>query len=291
MLRRAALLVSLVLPCAAAAQTTASMSFSTSTIDKDQCGNASVPFAVNFTVGTPASFDFSTVTFQVREAKTSDCSGTENSDYFVLTGTPVTSGATGTYPPASVSFTANDVTNKVGLTCNETADQTITFCVKLMNGGTEITTSGYTQASGTVTVQLGVPPKPTITSIQAGDKALFVYWQAGTGGTASSEKFSATAKLNGNAVSACPRTSATNCRIDGLQNGVTYTVTVTAYSSGGNPSPESDPMSGTAVPVDDFWSLYKKDGGREAGGCGAGGAGALALLGVAAALRRVRRRP
>jgi MYXO-CTERM domain-containing protein len=42
--------------------------------------------------------------------------------------------------------------------------------------------------------------------------------------------------------------------------------------------------------VSGFWEQYRADGGIEQGGCGGGPAGALALLGVALALRRLRRR-
>jgi hypothetical protein len=87
-------------------------------------------------------------------------------------------------------------------------------------------------------------------------------------------------------------TGKTNNRVTGLTNGVTYSVTVTSLSGGDNESAASAPaVTGTPEAVSSFWDLYVAEPGhREQGGCGGGPAGLVSLLGVALALRGLRRR-
>lgn len=55
--------------------------------------------------------------------------------------------------------------------------------------------------------------------------------------------------------------------LTGLTNDVTYEVRAKAKDKAGNYSREwSEPITGTPVPVDDFWEAYKKAGGKEDGG-------------------------
>jgi hypothetical protein len=80
----------------------------------------------------------------------------------------------------------------------------------------------------------------------------------------------------------------------GLVNGVTYDISVVARSAAGNPGPAATTFA-TVVPVSNFWDVYHDAppdgfGGREKGGCSAGAAGPVALLGVAALLAAIRRR-
>jgi hypothetical protein len=83
--------------------------------------------------------------------------------------------------------------------------------------------------------------------------------------------------------------SCSDLRIGGLTNGVTYQVVAYGMNSANNPSPASAAADGTPVPTDDFWNHYKKDGGREQGGCSTG-AGALGLLGALSLLALRRRK-
>jgi len=64
-----------------------------------------------------------------------------------------------------------------------------------------------------------------------------------------------------------------------LINGTAYDVWVRAYDDAHNASRCSKPVVGTPELIDDFWRLYKKDGGADGGGCTQGGPG-LALLGI-----------
>lgn len=85
-----------------------------------------------------------------------------------------------------------------------------------------------------------------------------------------------------------------------LPNNVEYTIGVSAYDTIGNAGRMSDLACATPQPIDDFYKIYRQDGGQAGGGyCSIGGAGAgvtlfgTTALGVAAAFlarRRVRRR-
>ncbi|MBF5044962.1 hypothetical protein FGE12_21350 [Aggregicoccus sp. 17bor-14] len=80
--------------------------------------------------------------------------------------------------------------------------------------------------------------------------------------------------------------------ISNLDNGVTYFVRATQTDLAGNVSDLSAEVAGTPVAVTDFYEAYQAAGGTETGGCGvAGGASlstgaALAVLGLWVASRR-----
>ncbi len=77
----------------------------------------------------------------------------------------------------------------------------------------------------------------------------------------------------------------------GLVVGVTYDIAVYGRTQAGNEGPAGT-TTGKSVVVADFWDVYHDPpyGGRDSGGCSAGAAGPVALLGVAALLARLRRR-
>ena len=92
--------------------------------------------------------------------------------------------------------------------------------------------------------------------------------------------------------------------ITGLTNGVPYHVVVASVDNFGNVGPPSSPPAcATPAPVDDFWKIYRQDGGQAGGGFCAleavgapastsvafAGAGALVALGLRRR-RRTRRR-
>jgi len=86
-------------------------------------------------------------------------------------------------------------------------------------------------------------------------------------------------------------------KVSGLDNGTSYAVAVTAFDAVGNESTLSTLLCGKPQPVDDFFTVYRGDGGQGGGGLctiagvdlGAGDLGILAVvIGAAAAL--VRRR-
>lgn len=90
---------------------------------------------------------------------------------------------------------------------------------------------------------------------------------------------------------------ATEGKASGLVNGVGYAVAVAAVDSVGNSGPLSQVACGTPQPVDDFFELYRRAGGKGGGGfCALGaepapGAAAASLLALLALGVRRRRRP
>ncbi len=150
-------------------------------------------------------------------------------------------------------------------------------------------------ASGSPKIDLGVPPTPQNLSLAPGDSVLHASWDVGTGGTGTTNGYRVRWGLHGETLASShdlTGVGTTSYDIGGLQDGTEYDVQVTGLSPGSNESPGSAIVPGTPVFVNDFWRLYKQDGGREQGGCAAGAGGLLALLAlVPLAWRGRRRRP
>jgi Fibronectin type III domain len=159
--------------------------------------------------------------------------------------------------------------------------------------------------TGSIPLDLAAPPAPVANDPTPGDNALNVSWSQGSGsvdgGTGAANGFrifcepSASAPDGGDIATKCADITGqgtTSTRVTGLTNGTEYAVEVTAVTLSGNESPHSNRVFGTPIEIQDFWRLYKSDGGREQGGCAAGAGGLLALLALAPlAWRRWRRRP
>jgi hypothetical protein len=171
---------------------------------------------------------------------------------------------------------------------------TLYFCVIGLDGaGAAITTSTIT---GTMVVDAKSPATIDSTTIvvQPGDGRLHVHWNAPDATASYYVAYATPGSRNSGEV------TDTQGDISGLVNLTAYEVSVAAFSVGGNPSlqaPAKADCSSTAaaqasctpVPVDDFWTIYHRIG-REQGGCGQGGAAALALLSLVPLLPRLRRR-
>jgi hypothetical protein len=152
---------------------------------------------------------------------------------------------------------------------------------------------GY--AKGTVSVTLDGPAKPEIKSVEIGDTRLYVRVKETTATPLATHfRAQAVADLDSTDLHLSALTPvADEATIGDLTNTVAYRVTAFAYTKEGNPSLESawvpgDPLY-TPQPIEDAWERYHGLGGVDSGGCQAGAAGLLALLG-AAALLRIRRR-
>jgi uncharacterized protein (TIGR03382 family) len=178
--------------------------------------------------------------------------------------------------------------------CPADATRTIYVCVHFFPTGQGTATAS---ATGQLELDLRVPAKPVNVRVTPGEEALEVSWDEGTatGGQADTIYY----RLQ--AVTDDPRDpkkthdqgdfTGESGRIDGLVEGATYQVTVTAFSAADNASQPSDPpVPGIPIPVSDFFEHYTESGGREQGGCASGPAGALAILGAALALALQRRR-
>jgi hypothetical protein len=216
------------------------------------------------------------------------------SNYCPTTGAGTALIATVTSPTSATQLTPVVVNVKQLLdaavyTC-DAADKPIYVCAQWWS----TTGSAYKGwARGTIDLKVAGPNAPSITRIAPGNGALEVTIAKDAAGVAAT-KFKAVAVLDP-VDPASPKhwsneiLAEGDARIEGLVNGLTYTVTAYAWSADGNESPASDPVAGMPQETSDLWKYYRNAGGRETGGCQAGGAGLAALLG-ALALGRLRRR-
>jgi hypothetical protein len=212
---------------------------------------------------------------------------------------------------SSASVTTSALRTAAGYDC--TTDKTIYVCVAWYptTGTPDASFQGY--AKGQVNLRVAVPTPPTVGPVAPGDGALYVTVKPGarvTGdATATKVRAKAVATVCPTTCDATPHYSSivaldttknsAEPKISGLSNDIAYAVTAFAYADDGNVSAESDCFRDPAgaatcttvqpVPSADAWRHYKDLGGRDSGGCDAGPAGLLALLGAAALLRLGRR--
>jgi hypothetical protein len=214
------------------------------------------------------------------------------------------------------TVTAHTVTMTSGVTTNNFSDtQTVANRIAAVFGANCPTTatalficvldSANNVITGSIPLDLAAPPAPVANTPTQGDTALNVSWSQGSGsvdgGTGAANSYrifcepSANAPDGGDITTRCADITGqgtTSTRVTGLTNGTEYAVEVTAVTLSGNESPHSNRVFGTPIEIQDFWRLYKTDGGREQGGCAAGAGGLVALLALAPlAWRRWRRRP
>jgi uncharacterized protein (TIGR03382 family) len=177
--------------------------------------------------------------------------------------------------------------------CTQANDVQVALCAYYLPGG--LVPTNVQVAAGTFTFQLAIPPAPNITGVSPGDSQLSVSVTPGT--TTANETattgvtYTVTCTPAAGGAAVTRDGAAGNIICGGLTNGVAYTVTATGNSTAGNVGATTSATgSFTPLPFLSFWEVYKADGGVEAGGCGTGGAGAiapaLALLGLLAARRR-----
>jgi len=205
--------------------------------------------------------------------------------------------ATGSTQSISGVFVRPMATGASVGSCTQVNDVQIALCAYYLPGG--VVPATVQVVTGTFNFQLAVPPKPVITGVSPGDGRLSVAVVPGT--TTANETATSgvtftvtcTPPGGGTGITGGPG-NAGNIVCSGLVNGTAYTVTAAGTSSAGNAGASSDAFgpstSTTPLPFLNFWDVYKSDGGVEEGGCGTGGAGALApalaLLGLLAARRR-----
>lgn len=299
MARRAALACCLLLPALASAQTTSSAFTITETNDSDQkvniaeCQGAPADGLIfhwtvpNFTV----SGTFALIASDQSACPTGSSSTAHN--VTIADGISATT-ASGSYPQSG-NVNVPTLLSQLQINCNGAATA-VYFCVNYAPGTGAAVANAVT---GSLALDLAVPPVAVISTVTPGDSALNVTWtisggsatDGGTVGQASSYEITATSQLDGGDKHTITVTGGNSARIGGLTNGTPYDVTMVAISPGGNRSADSAPVAGTPQQMEDFWRLYRDSNGREQGGCATGAAGALALiLVVPLALRRRRRR-
>jgi len=188
--------------------------------------------------------------------------------------------------PAMTSGATPGVVDSAALTCDEGSElKPLYVCAHWTDGADAKKGS----ASGKFIIQVKRPNAPASVTATPGDGALNVSWPAATtdGGAAEARSYRVIVKLAGFEVGRRDDLTATSVRISGLLNDEPYDIEVFGLSVAKNPSLTPAVGAGTPKEVADFWDLYTA-GGQEVGGCAAGAAGPLALLGVAllAVLRR-----
>jgi hypothetical protein len=288
MLRRLALLVALFSPVASLAQTTGQVLITPSAFGTADCNSTTTAVTLAWnSSGAYATGDF----YRVYVNNASSCPTATTPVGTQLGGgdIPATS-ATGSYP-TSGTLTSGDFLTKAGIT-SCAANATVYVCVQHFASGA--TTTAKATATGSAKLEVLPPPVPQGVTVGPGDSALFVSWVDGTknpdGTTSTVTAASYNVTAVGSTGTVTKNSTGRSYRLGGLTNGVTYGVTVTALSAGGNESGPSASVPGTPQLVNGFWEQYKADQGVEQGGCAGGPAGVISLLGMALAMRSLRRR-
>jgi hypothetical protein len=287
MLRRLALLLALLGPAAGQAQVAGTVTVVPTAFGTADCSggaNSSKSVLITWTVSiNPVATDF----YRILLSSTSGCPAGSA----VLADNVLALGATQSYPTVG-TLTRTDFLTAAGITSCTAA--TIYVCVELwpaLGGGSGATPRAT--ATGNVKLEVLPPPVPVGVAVEPGDSSLFVSWGEGTstGVLANSWNVTATATTNPADTHVQAFYGTSSNRVTGLANGVTYAVSVTSVSVGGNESVASSPVvTGTPQPVAGFWEQYVAAGGKDPGGCAGGPAGAVSLLVAALALRGLRRR-
>jgi hypothetical protein len=195
-------------------------------------------------------------------------------------------------PNGAVSFEpypAATFVTAAGYTCSDTALRSIYVCVQAKDGNTS---ANLGIAQVTLTLSTARPGPPTgVTATPADDTSLKVSWSPPTSSPSAAD-YVVTWSTNPNDPSPAEKTdiTSTTYTVTGLQTDTTYTFKVYARTNAGSRSTEFGSVAAAPVPVADFWDAYQAAGGKEQGGCAAGAAGPVALLGVAALLAALRRR-
>jgi hypothetical protein len=283
MTRRLALILALLSPLAGSAQTAGNVTILPAAFGVDDCTSTSTSVLLSWTT-TSAIVDGDQ--YRVYVSTNSTCGTTPltvgkiGSDFAAATPTQSFTGG----------LTRSEFITASGASCSAGgAGSTLWVCVQHVRG--TVVQAGM---SGSATLVVSPPPVPISVSVAPGDTALYVSWADGAdnGVAAASYEVTAVASTPANAADTHIQnfTGKTGNRVTGLTNGVTYAVTVRALSAGSNRSAWTTEVLGTPAPVADFWDAYTEAKGREQGGCGGGPAGLVSLLGVALALRGLRRR-
>lgn len=285
MTRRLALILALLSPLAGSAQTAGAVLITPNAFGPTDCTSTTASVNLSWTSsGTFVAGD--TFSVYVHNAESCPATGTP-AGTMLVTGLAATT-ASGSYPTTG-TLTRRDFISKAGLSA--CGGGTIHVCAQHWPvAGTTGTAKGT--ATGSADLVVAPASVPINVTVAPGDSALFVSWADGADSAIAAVSYNVTA------VSTTPPethtasfTSRSNQRMSGLTNGVTYTVTVTSVSAGGIESgPSLTVVTGTPSPVSGFWEQYAGQDHREQGGCGGGAAGLFSLLGVAMALRGLRRR-
>jgi len=202
----------------------------------------------------------------------------------------VTQSTWATTGSGTFTLRASDLPVFAGATCPiDGIEPVMRICayVKYLPLGAITCLEGKPATAPTVTYDSSPPPAPSLDSLVPQDGALLVNYTASS--DASSIVVAYQSVVGPYDTKDAGPASAGSFRLDGLTNGVTYSVLVYALDQAGNQSPDSNILHETPVQSFGFFSTYQKYGG-DTQGCAAAPAGALPVLGLAWLSRR-RRRP
>jgi uncharacterized protein (TIGR03382 family) len=293
MLRRATLLLSL-LPGIALGQVGSVAAFVTSQGTTGQANRTECASTTSVATWTIASTGITFAAGDKWRLSTSQgaCSTTVPTTFLV-------DATASTTPQTVTGVFVQQMGTEGSVSCTGANDQQINLCVYYVPTGT-IPTNPIV-FTNTFNFQTAVPPAPTITGVSPGDSQLSVSVVPGTATSTETANSGVTYTVSCAAPGATTSTAtgnAGNIVCSGLTNGLSYAVTATGRSAAGNsgatsatygPAPNTTPL-----PFVDFWNTYKNapNNGVEQGGCGTGGAGAIApALALLALLLTRRRRP
>ncbi len=213
-------------------------------------------------------------------------------------GTDVTAGPVGATlvgQPQLVTpqpFPVDAFVTAAGLTCNVTADVPIHVCVQAYApDGAPVGC-----ARGTLTLSVASPAAPTNVAVAPMDGALGISWTAPSEAPPAYDyRIVASADPAADpyvhSVTTGRVGAVVGVSLTGLVNGATYDVEIYSRSQAGNESAPSAVVRGTPVASSGTVPRLPRPRGDGSGGCATGAAAPVALLGVAALLARVRRRP
>ncbi|MFL5343550.1 MAG: MXAN_2561 family MXYO-CTERM-anchored protein [Hyalangium sp.] len=199
----------------------------------------------------------------------------------------------------AVSFTTNDLPLFQGGTTTCPADgqeKTYKLCGSVptpggIAGDCSTNSKNFQKASIDVTYDAKPPDAPTIDKVAALDQALSVHVSSPS--DASRVKVHVARADGSDERTSTQAADLTLFKMDGLENGVTYTVTATALDAADNESAASEPLEGTPIHTLGFFDRYVEAQGAETGGCGAAaggltGGGVMAVLAFWLSSRRKR---
>jgi hypothetical protein len=294
---RLAALAVLLVPAAALAQTqsitvtTPGALSNTVTLGLDDCNNnRQVVFQWNLNA-TPLSTDMVRV-FITKD--TASCSASSE---------PTTAPSPPLVQPTTVNQTDQravttrqlllDLPNGCANTDHKASDPfTVFFCVRRTTGGV-FGSFGLLQ----VNIALVPPNAPSAPTVTPGDSHLQLDWTSNDSGDASYDVYAFPAGSPTDLSKPARTVSVPHVDLQQDSNGIRlqndhdYDVFVRSTDAYQNHSAPSPKVTGTPVPVDDFYTHYRKLGGAAEGGCATGsGAGLLAAAALAGALWRKKRR-
>jgi hypothetical protein len=283
MLRRIALIVALLVPIAGLAQTAGQVLITPTAFGTADCTSTTNPVSLTWTSGATIVTGDTYMVWISHTDSACPTTGSPGGSTKLPGGDIPATLLTQSYP--STLLTSDFLADAGVVGCATNA--TVYVCVQHWQVGQS---SAKATATGSASLQVLPPPVPVISSVAPGDTALFVSWDDGPSNGVTAASYDVTA-VGSTGTRTQNFTGRSNNRLGGLTNDVAYSVTVVAISAGGNRSDPSLAVIGTPKPVANFWDNYTGvPGHQEQGGCGGGPAGALSLLGVALALRGLRRR-